>query len=133
MKRVIKRLALLVTVAMMFGMTGCSGYTSSYKTTMCVMTNDSKSASLSFSTFEGSKSYKFKCKDSGKNLKYTGNLGKGNATVYYDDNGTKKELFTVSGDETVDSKIEGLKKGTVYVIIETDGKCEDGRFEFELE
>ena len=26
-----------------------------------------------------------------------------------------------------------LKEGKIYVIVETDGKCENGEFEFELE
>ncbi|MBR6402146.1 MAG: hypothetical protein IKS48_02025 [Eubacterium sp.] len=100
---------------------------------MCVYTNDSDSASLSFSTFEGTKSSKLNSKESGNSLKYTGKLGKGAATIYYDDDGTRKELFTIKGGETVDSKIEGLDKGKLYIIFESDGKCEEGSFKFELE
>ena len=117
----------------MLSLTGCRSYASHYNTTMCVYTNDSDSASLSFSTFEGTKSSKLNSKESGNSLKYTGKLGKGAATIYYDDDGTRKELFTIKGGETVDSKIEGLDKGKLYIIFESDGKCEEGSFKFELE
>ena len=26
-----------------------------------------------------------------------------------------------------------VKEGKIYVIVETDGKCEEGKFEFEIE
>ena len=65
-------------------------------------------------------------------LKYTGTLAKGSATVYYDNDGTKKELFSVSAGEDVDSSFEALEKGTLYIIIETDGTAEGGDFSFSI-
>ena len=53
--------------------------------------------------------------------------------VYVDYDGTKKELFKLSDGEEINSSLKDLKEGTVYVIFETDGKCENGEFEFELE
>lgn len=130
-KKLILTLTLITIV--LLALTACSGYPSKYKTTMCVRTNDSDSASLSFSTFEGTESFKLSTKESGTTLKYSAKLDKGTATIYYDDDGTKKELFTIKAGETVDSKIENLNSGKLYIIFETDGKCEEGKFEFELE
>ena len=131
MKKTVKYILLLLTVIAVFGLTGCSNYSSHYKAMMYVHSNTSDKAEISFSTFEGTGVYKLKCRDSSEKLKYTGKLDKGSATVYYDNNGTKTELFRVGAGEEVDSVLEGLEKGTIYIILETDGKCEEGKFVFE--
>ena len=74
-----------------------------------------------------------KCKNETGTLNYSGKLEKGNVIVYVDYDGTKKELFKLSDGEEINSSLKDLKEGTVYVIFETDGKCENGEFEFELE
>lgn len=123
----------MVMMALITGLTGCSGYASSFKTTMCVTTNTAKDASLSFSTLEGTKVFQMKVDKNAEGvLKYAGKLDGGSATVYYDDNGTKKKLFSVGAGEKVEQSLEGLETGKLYVIIETDGKCEEGKFTFEV-
>ncbi|MCR4642342.1 MAG: hypothetical protein K5697_09980 [Lachnospiraceae bacterium] len=112
---------------------GCSPYVSSYKALMLITTDYSDSASMSFSSFEGTNVFSMKAKEDGAVLAYTGEVeGSGSATVYYDDDGTKKELFKIAaGEKTVDS-IPLAGAGKVYVIVETDGKCEDGAFFFDI-
>ena len=55
--------------------------------------------------------------------------------VYIDVNGEKELLRTVKGGEsfdetiTLDDKYDNKK--TIYIILESAGKCVDGNFEFE--
>jgi hypothetical protein len=81
---------------------------------------------------KGSKVLKMKTKEEGKTLEYSGSLAEGKVTVYYDEDGTKKELFTISGGEKVENSITLQTKGRLYVIVETEGKSESGKFQFEI-
>lgn len=112
---------------------GCSTYVSSYKALMLVTTDHSDSASMSFSSFEGTNVFSMKAKEEGAVLAYTAEVeDSGSATVYYDDDGTKKELFKITaGEKTVDS-IPLAGAGKVYVIVETDGECKEGSFFFNI-
>lgn len=108
---------------------GCSKYTSSYSALMLITTNTSKAGSIRFSSFTGTKV--FKLQSSGQ-LNYSAELSGGNATVYYDSNGTKTELFKISSGQSVGPASISVTPGTVYVIVETDGKCESGNFSFDV-
>ena len=132
MRKRFKLLAVLMMMTIGFTLTGCSTYTSHGNGTMLVEHNDSDDAYFNFSTFDGTKVLKIKA-SSGDKMKYTGALDKGNATVYYDNGGGKKELFTIGAGENVDSTLEGLEKGEVNIIIETDGEASEGKFTFEIE
>ena len=81
---------------------------------------------------KGTKSLQMKTKEEGKTLEYSGALGEGKVTVYYDEDGTKKELFTISGGEKVESSVKLNARGKLYVIVETDGECESGKFQFKI-
>ena len=131
MKRIITiALLTVITIAACLSLTGCGRYTSSYVTTMCVKTDDS----VSFSSLKGTVVFTAKCDgEEGRKIKYSAKLGTGSFTVYYDSDGTKKELFTIGAGESVEASGGELVKGTVYIILETDGKCEDGKFSFEIE
>lgn len=119
-------------IVLCLGMAGCSGYASSYSATVLITENTSNSASISFSTMKGSKVLQMKTKEEGKTLEYSGSLAEGKVTVYYDEDGSKKELFTLSGGEKAESSVKLNAKGKLYVIIETDGKCESGKFAFKI-
>ena len=128
----IKMLAAVIFVLAGLMLTGCGKYNSHYSAMMCVHSNTSSSASLSFSTFDGTEADTLKCKEKPGNLEYSAKLEKGSASVYVDYDGTKRELFSIKGGEEVSSTLTGLEEGTVYVIIETSGKCENGSFDFEM-
>ena len=113
-----------------FVLTSCDRYISSYMAIMLVTTNTSKEAGISFSTFKGTKVFKVKCSEEGEKIDYSGHLDKGELSVYYDDDGTKKMLFTIKEGEEVEDTSEELSKGTVYIIVETEGKCSDGKLKF---
>ena len=81
---------------------------------------------------KGTKVLQMKTKEEGKTLEYSGSLAEGKVTVYYDEDGTKKELFTISGGEKAESSVKLKAKGKLYVIVETDGKSESGKFQFEI-
>lgn len=126
---------MLIVIVMLFGMlcmTGCAKYTSSWSASLYVHSNTSDSASMSFWTFTGTEVQTLKCKDETGTLKYSAKLEIGSATVYIDYDGEKKELFKIGAGEEIEDSFDGLKKGKIYVIVETDGKCEEGKFEFAI-
>ena len=131
-----KRHLLLVCLmaCMMFGLIGCSKYPSSFSTVLCVSNNDSNSAFINFSSFEGTKSFKLKCKnEDGGILKYSAELEEGSAIIYVDVANSKEELCHVSAGEKVEDTMELAGKGTIYIILESEVKCKGGKFDFEIE
>ena len=131
-------LVMVLMILSILSLTACGKYNSSWSATAFAHSNTSKSASMSFWKFDGTIVFKLKCKDSGKEvLKYSGKLdGKeenGTITVYYDDDGTKKELFSLKNGESVEATLDKLNEGTVHIIVETDNRCENGELEFNIE
>lgn len=125
-----KLLPVLILVALcLVCLAGCVKYASHYSALMMVSTNTSKEASVDFSSLKGSKSFKLK---SDGVLNYSAKLGSGNATVYYDYNGTKTELFSIKAGQEVGPASVKVIPGTVYVIVQTDGRCGDGHFSFDV-
>ena len=122
---------LLLTFALLLTSSGCGRYVSSYKAVAFVRSNDRDSASMSFYSFEGRMVFKLRSEGEG-HLKYSAQLESGSVTVYYDAYGTKEELFSIEGGEEISSEGGYLEKGTVYLIIETDGECSNGSFSVEI-
>ena len=98
-----------------------------------VHSNTSSSSYMSFSSFNGTKTFKMNCNSaSGGLLEYSAKLETGSATVYYDHDGNKTELFTIRGGEEIASTAVPVSQGPVYVIVETNEKCKEGKFDFNL-
>lgn len=136
MKKFVSAIIAVVTLALCFTLSACGNkYASHYSSTLMVTTNTSNKASVSFDSFSGT--YVMQLKNNGTDevfISYEATLGKGNIDVYYDFNGEKLSLFTIEGNGFVDSKTEAFKSNkTIYVIIESDGKCNAGSFSFVLE
>ena len=127
-----KILRLTMAVIIMVLLTGCGKYISSYKAIGFVHSNRSASAQMSFYSFEGRMVFRLKSKGEGE-LKYTAELESGTATVYYDYSGNKSELFTINPGESLDSQGGYIEAGTVYVIVETNGKCKNGKIRISIE
>ena len=127
-KFILFTLCLILSVSLL----GCSNYVSSYSAVALVRSNERDSAYMTFYSFEGTMIFKLKCKDE-TSLKYSASLESGSATVYYDMDGTKTELFSLCGGDTAESTLEGVKSGTVYIIIEANGTCQSGDLHFGLE
>lgn len=66
-------------------------------------------------------------------ITYEGMLREGNIKVYYDYNDEKLNLFEIETNGSVDGKTEPFTGNqTIYIIIESDGKCNGGSFSFVL-
>ena len=111
---------------------GCGKYVSGYKAVGFVHSSSRTSAWMDFYSFDGTMVFRMVSPGEG-DLKYSAMLESGAATVYYDDGGTKSELFSISSGETLESSGGYLEKGTVYVIVQTDGPCMIGEFRFRVE
>ncbi len=125
----------VVTLVLCFTLSACGKiYHSNYSSTAMVTTNNSDKASVSFDSFSGT--YVMKLQNNGADevyITYEATLGEGNITVYYDYNGEKSDLFKIQSNGSVDSKTETFTGNkTIYVIIESDGKCNEGSFSFAL-
>ncbi len=126
-----KIVILLVSVFLFITLPSCGKYTSSYKAIAFVRSNEAASGFMTFYSFEGRMVFKLKSSSEG-DLRYTAKLESGSAAVYYDFNGSKQMLFSISGGEEIDSHGGYVESGTVYIIIETDSKCKNGDFRFSL-
>ena len=133
MKKVCFVLVLMLTLALLCG---CSGYVKSYSATILITSCQGDEASMEFDTFKGTYNFKLKAKnDSDHTLDLEASLVEGEMNIYIGVDGEKVLLRTVKGGEsydetiTLDDKYDNEK--TIYVILESTGKCVDGDFEFE--
>ena len=125
-----KTLIVLLLVALcLVCFAACSKYNSHYSALLLITSNTSKAASIRFTSLNGTKAFKLK---SDGVLNYSAKLTGGSATVYYDYNGTKMELFSIGSGQEVGPASVNVTPGTVYVIVETNGKCEEGQFSFDV-
>lgn len=131
MKKIFALVVLLVMAFSLLGLTGCSEHASSFRAVYLAEHNDRDSAGISFGHLKGKYVIKLKNTKSDAKLKYDGEIGKGDVTVYYEVNGDKKELFSLNSNESESSEVE-VGKGTVYIYIECEEDCDDGSFDFEL-
>jgi len=126
----------LVLFLMLSVLCSCGGYVKSYAATILITSCEGNEASMAFDTFKGS--YNFKLRRSGTaahTLDLEASLGEGEMQVYIGTNGEKELLRTVKGGESLDETVALDQKydheRSVYIILETEGKCVDGDFEFE--
>ena len=133
MKKVCFVLTVVLALATLFG---CSGYVKSYSATILITSCMGDEASMEFDTFKGT--YHFKLRRDGAaehSLDMEASLDEGEMNLYIGVDGEKEWLRTVKGGEsydetiTLDDKYDHEK--TVYVILESTGKCVNGDFEFE--
>ena len=125
----------LVLILMLFMLCSCGGYIKSYAATILITSTHGDEASMKFHTFKGS--YNFKLKRDGNpdhTLDLDASLGEGEINVYIGVDGEKEWLLTVKGGESYEETITLAKEydneKTIYIILESVGKCADGDFEF---
>lgn len=133
MKKISLALVLVIILSLLCS---CGGYVKSYSATILITSCYGDEASMNFHTFRGT--YNFKLKRDGDpqhTLDIEASLAEGELNIYIGVDGEKELMRTIKGgehcDETIilDEKYDGER--TVYVIIESTGKCVDGDLEFE--
>ena len=131
-----KTCCVLALFLMLFMLCSCGGYINSYSAFLLITSSHGDEASMKFDTFKGS--YNFKLKrdgDAEHALDLNASLGEGEINVYIGVGGEKELLITVKGGESYDETIRLEEKydneKTIYIILESTGKCVDGDFEFE--
>ena len=133
MKKMYAALALILALVLLCG---CSGYVKSYSTSMMRASCRGDEASMAFRTFKGSYHFRLKRDDAAAHtLDFEAELAEGEMNVYVGVDGEKELLRTVKGGESyeetisLDGKYDSEK--SIYVILESVGKCVGGEFEFE--
>lgn len=125
----------VAALVLCFTLSACkTRYSSHYSASLMASTNTSDNASVSFDSFKGTYVIKFKSKAADEVfITYEASLGEGNIKVYYDFNDEKLDLFGIETGGSVEGKTETFTGNkTIYVIIESDGKCKEGSFSFAL-
>lgn len=136
MKKIAGIIIAVATLVLCFALSACeNGYESHYRATMMVRKNTSNEASVSFDSFNGT--YVIKLKNDNADeafITYDATLGEGNIKVYYDFNEEKLNLFELKTNGSVEGKSETFTGNqTIYIIIESEGNCNEGSFSFALE
>ena len=133
MKKIGFVLALILTLVMLCG---CGRYVNNYSATILITSCQGDEANIEFDTFKGT--YHFKLRrdgDADHTLDFESSLAEGEMNIYIGVDGKKELLRTVKGGETYDETItlDGKydNEKTIYITLESIGKCVDGDFEFE--
>lgn len=135
MKKIARIIIATAMLVLCFTLSACgNGYASNYSGTAIVTTKTSDKASLSFGSFSGTCVMQLKNNGGGEALiAYEATLEEGNIKVYYDFNGEKLDLFEIVTGGSVEAETEAFTSNkTIYIIIESDGKCSEGSFSFTL-
>ena len=133
MKKIGFILVLILTLTLFCS---CGGYVKNYSATILITSCQGDEASMEFDTFKGTYNFKLRRDDDADHtLNLEASLAEGEMNVYIGVNGEKELLRTVKSgdfcDETIalDEKYDNEK--TIYIILESVGKCKNGDFEFE--
>ncbi|MBR6517204.1 MAG: hypothetical protein IKT40_10250 [Bacilli bacterium] len=133
MKKVCLALLTMLTLGMLCS---CGGYVKNYSATILITSCQGDKASMEFDTFNGTYNFKLRRDNMAEyTLDYEASLAEGEMSVYIGVDGEKELLFIVKGGESYDETITLHNKydneKTIYIILESTGKCVDGDFEFE--
>lgn len=135
MKKIVSAIIPMMLFILCLMLSACkSKYTSHYSAMLMVTTNTSTKASISFDTFDGTYVMKLKNTGDGKVfITYHATLEEGNIKVYYDFDDEKRTLFEIESNGSIEKETEAFTSNkTIYIIIESEGKCNAGSFSFVL-
>ena len=116
----------------------CTIRVSHYKALIMISSQTPSKSSVSFDQFEGKYVMNLKKTTAGEGtVAYSVSLGVGKVNVYYAikpfEADEDKLLFTINGGDSFEGKFGYVEKGyKVYVTIVSEGKVDDGKFQFEL-
>ena len=130
MKKICFLLVLILTIVMLGG---CNGYIKSYSATVLITSCHGDEAKMDFDAFEGTYYFKLRREgDPAHTLELEASLAEGEMKVYIGVDGEKELLRTLKGGESLDETIalsdQYDDEKTIYVILESNGKCKDGDF-----
>ena len=133
MKKIGFVLVLVLTLALLCS---CDGYIKSYSATILITSCHGDEANMEFDTFKGTYNFKLRRDSTAEHtLDLEASLAEGEMNVYIGVDGEKELIRTVKGGESYDETIilddKYNNEKTIYVILESTGKCVDGDFEFE--
>ena len=133
MKKVCFMLALILTLVMLCS---CGGYVKSYSATIMITSCLGDEASMEFDTFKGTYHFKLRRDDTAAHtLDLEASLAEGEMNIYIGVDGEKELLRTVKGGDSLDETITLDPKydneRSVYIILESAGKCVDGDLAFQ--
>lgn len=134
MKKICLVLALMLALVTLCG---CGeGYHSKYSATLMLTSCHGDEASMEFQTFEGTHYFKLKRDGAAEHtIDFKAKLADGEINIYAGVDGEKELLRTVKSGESFDEAItldeKYANEKTIYIILESAGKCTDGVFEFE--
>ena len=133
MKKICVALVLILALVILCS---CNGYIKNYSASILITSCQGDEANMKFHTFNGT--YNFKLREDRvdeRTLDLEASLSEGEMNIYIGVNGEKEFLRTVKGGESYDETITLDDKydyeNTIYIILESNGKCVDGEFEFE--
>ena len=120
---------------MLFILCSCERYVNSYSAFLLITSGHGDEASMEFDTFKGSYNFKLKRDDTPEHtLDLDASLGEGAMNVHIGVGGKKELLLTVKGGESYNKTITLSEKynneKTIYIILESAGKCVNGNFQF---
>ena len=128
MRKVLSTIPVALLTLCAIGLTSCTDLSIG-----TVESNLPHKTSLSFASFQGTKTYKMSCsQDAGMLLEYSGKIENGSITISYKVNGEKTELFKLEGEQDDNGALQLQTEGLFYVILETNEKCVNGSFHFEI-
>ncbi len=136
MKKFTRAIIAAAALVLCFTLSACGNkYVSHYSAMLMVRENTPNNASVSFDSFSGTYVIKLKNKSADEVfINYEAALGEGDIKVYYDYNDEKLNLFELEANGSFEGKTNAFAGNkTIYIIIESDGKSNDGRFSFALE
>lgn len=132
-RRPVALLLAAVLLVSLLGLCGCGGPKSKFFAVGFVHSNEPSSAFMNFHSFDGTYVFRMKCKDDAARLTYDAKLETGELTVSCVSGGETRALFTLrSGESTQDTGVS-LAKGTVLILVETNGRCQNGDLSFSIE
>lgn len=136
MKKITSVIIVIVMFVLCFALSACGNkYISNYSSSRMVEEKATNKASVSFYSFSGTEVIKFHNRGGDEvYITYSATLLEGNIKVYYDYNDEKLDLFEIGADGSVAGKTEAFTGDKIiYIVIESDAKCNIGSFSFTLE
>ena len=136
MKNILKRIfCTLLCACVLLSLFSCgTRYVSRYSAMMLVRSNAGGKVEVRFSTLDGRLAESFRKKEAGEGaLSYTASLEEGELSVSYDaGDGKLLPLFSLKGGESISDVggyIEGREGARISIVIDTNGKCKEGKIE----